>query len=62
MINKHILHADLLEIGGILMAITAPELDLELPTVDHIIIDILIHASKAPGQEGRSHFIETELW
>lgn len=54
MINKHILHADLLEMeGGIWKAITAPKPHLGLPTVDHIIIDILIDVSKEPGQEGR---------
>lgn len=50
MINKHILHTDLLEMeGGIWKAITAPELHLGLPTVDHIIIDILIDISKGTG-------------
>lgn len=31
---------------------TAPKLDPDLPTVDHIIIDILIDVSKAPRQGG----------
>ena len=54
MINKHILHADLLEMeGGIFLfmkAGTASKLDLGLPTVDHIITDILIDVSKAVEQ------------
>lgn len=37
--------------------ITAPKLDPDLPTVDHIINDILIDVSKAPRQEGGLHFI-----
>lgn len=52
-INKHILHADLLEMGGgIWKAITAPKLHLGLPAVDHIITDILIDVSKEQGAGG----------